>query len=74
MNREFKSISHRRAGQCLHIETPLGIVNIRVGLSDMRGRLVDSVEVIPSNGAGDPKVIRCGYANTRLIQLKTVKS
>jgi len=74
MSTEIKSISHNRAGQCLHIETPLGIVNIRVGLSDRRGRRVDSIEVIASNGCGDPKVVRRGYANTRLVELKTVRS
>jgi len=72
MPREFKSLSHRKG--CLHIETPLGIVNITVGLSDMKGRRVDAVVVIPTAGAGEPKVIRRGYCKTRLIELKTVKA
>lgn len=54
----------------LHVETPLGIVNIRCGLSDLKGRNVESIEVIPSNYSGKKKVIRSGYGNTRLIQLK----
>lgn len=58
----------------LHVETPLGIVNIRVGLSDRLGRKVDSVEVIPSNYIGERKVTRSGYANTRLIQLKKIRT
>jgi hypothetical protein len=68
----MRTIVHRKRGSehCLHIETPLGIVNITVGLTDFKGRRVDSVEVIPSNGSGDPKVIRRGYGNTRLIELK----
>ncbi len=32
----------------LHVETPLGIVNIRAGLADAEGRPVDSVEIIPT--------------------------
>jgi len=64
----MRAIVHRRG--CLHVETPLGIVNIRVGLADRRGRLVDSIEVIPDH-AGEAKIARRGFANTRLVQLKT---
>lgn len=54
----------------LHVETPLGIVNIRCGLSDMRGRAVDSVEIIENQYAGEQKVvIRPGKHNIRLVQL-----
>ena len=61
----MKTISHDK--ELLHIETPLGIVNIRVGLFDQKGRRVNSIEVIPNNYAGDPKVKRSGFCNTRLI-------
>lgn len=61
-----------RPNQIVHVETPLGIVNIHVGLKDNRGRAVDSIEVIPNRYAGEKKVIRSGYGNTRLIQLKHV--
>jgi hypothetical protein len=54
----------------LHIETELGIVNIRPHLQDMKGRAVTSIEVIPDRYAGEPKVKRSGPANVRLIQLK----
>ena len=57
----------------LHVETPLGIINIRVGLADGTGRAVDSIEVIPNNYAGEPKVLRKGYANTRLVRCKRAK-
>jgi hypothetical protein len=46
----------------LHVETPLGIVNVRAGLTDLSGRKVDSVWVIPDRG-----VVRNGQANTRLL-------
>lgn len=58
----------------LHVETPLGVVNIRVGLTDTSGRPVDSIEVIPDCYAGEKKVIRRGYGNTRMIELKTVRA
>lgn len=63
-----------RPGQLVHIETPLGIVNISAGLEDRFGRRVDSIEVIPCSGAGERKVIRRGYGNTRLVELRTVRS
>ena len=63
-----------RPGQCVHIETPLGIVNIRCGLTDHRGRSVDSVEIIPDHYEGEPRVKRYGLSNTRLVQLKGRKS
>ena len=65
----FKSIvlNHGK----LHIETPLGIVNIRVGLTDMYGRSVDSIELIPDMEQGTRRVKRTGVGNTRFIELKT---
>ena len=46
----------------LHVETPLGIVNIRVGLTDLAGHPIDSIVVLP-----DEDVRRAGLANTRLV-------
>ena len=69
--KSFRVLLHRRG--LLHVETPLGIVNISVGLHDRKDREVESVEVLPSNAAGEKKVIRRGYANTRLIRLKGVR-
>lgn len=62
------------AAGALHVETPLGIVNIRVGLHDLKGRRVDSIEVIPDRYVGEKKVRRSGYGNTRLIQALTAKN
>lgn len=61
-----------RAGEMLHVETPNGIVNIRAGLHDVRGRDVDSIETLPNRYAGERKVRLSGHSNTRLIRLKTV--
>lgn len=66
--RDMKSMSHRRG--ILHVETPLGIVNIHVGLTDRRGRAVEAVSMLPNRYAGEPKVIVSG---SRFIRLKTVK-
>lgn len=63
---KMKSVEHMRG--LLHVETPLGIVNIRVGLSDAQGRKVDSIEIIPNAYAGEPKVELDGYSNSRLIE------
>lgn len=60
-------------GEQLHVETPLGVINIRCGLSDMKGRKIDSVTVIPDEYADELKVVRRGLHNTRLVQLKTKK-
>jgi hypothetical protein len=71
--RQHQSIN-LRPGELLHVETPNGIVNIRTGLNDARGREVDSVECIPDRFSGERKVVVSGRSNTRLIRLKTVKS
>ena len=62
----MKTITHRDG--LLHVETPLGIVNIRVGLHDAKGRRVDSIEVLAPACSGDKKVRLSGYSNTRLIE------
>jgi hypothetical protein len=60
-------------GDTLHVETPNGIVNIIVGLTDASGRSVDAIQVTPSNFAGETKVLLRGYANTRLVRCKRAK-
>jgi len=47
----------------LHIETEGGIINVSIGLTDLEGRPVTSVEVIADDGW-----TRDGFCNTRLIQ------
>ena len=54
----------------MHIEADGCIVNIREGLTDMKGRQVTSIEVIPDDMAGEQRWKRVGYANTRVVQLK----
>lgn len=60
-------------GEQLHVETPLGVINIQCGLTDMKGRKIDSVTVTPDEYADELKVVRRGLHNTRLVQLKTMK-
>ena len=57
----------------LHVETPLGVINIRVGLVDSTGRRVDSITVTPDELTGGKKIIRRGYYNTRMVELKGVR-
>lgn len=54
-----------------HIEAEGCIVNIREGLTDRHGRKVTSIEIIPDQYAGEPRWRRYGYANTRVVQLKS---
>src|ERR1041384_5361304 len=61
-------LNERSRDPKLHIETPLGIVNITIGLHDADGRRVVSVETIPNDYVGEPKVTLDGYGNTRLIE------
>ena len=53
----MKTVIWNKKDDVLHIEVPLGIVNIRVGLEDADGNKVDSVEFLPNDYAGEPKVI-----------------
>jgi hypothetical protein len=59
-----------RGARVIHVETELGIVNIYVGLTDHLGRKVESVSMLPNEGAGDP-VVR--VRGRRFVQLKTKK-
>lgn len=56
-----------------HIEVEGCIVNIRTGLYDRFGRKVTSIQIIPDKYAGEPRWKLYGYANNRVVQLKTKK-
>jgi hypothetical protein len=58
----------------LHVETPLGVINIRAGLTDSMGRRVDSITVTPDEITSGKKIIRRGYYNTRMVELKGVRA
>lgn len=67
----MKRISHtsRSRDNTLHIETDLGIVNIRVGLYDgLQDCPVESIEIIPDKYAGETPVIVDGSTHVRLIR------
>jgi hypothetical protein len=66
----MRSISTAKRG-LLHIETPLGIVNIQTGLSDAQGREVVSVEIIRDKFIGEEAELD-GYALNRLIKISEV--
>ena len=55
-----KRVTALKPGTIVHVETPNGVINIRVGLRDADGHDVDAIEIIPSNYAGEKKVIRRG--------------
>jgi len=61
--RKKKPTSWWRGG-VFHIETPLGIINIRPSLRDSEDNPVDSISIIPDDGVVvDPQV-----SNVRLIK------
>lgn len=60
---------------CFHIETELGIVNIYVGLSDIEGHRVESVEILPDKKPMNPRGVlvddgkaTSGYLRVRLVE------
>jgi len=72
------ALSKREMGTCekregyIHCEVKGAIVNIREGLTDLKGRNVTSVSIVPDDRyAGEPiwKVVPQVY-NIRIIQLK----
>jgi hypothetical protein len=62
-----------RAGkrQTLHVETPLGIVNIETGLVNAKGRRVDAVLFHPNAYAGENKVRLVG---TRFVECRRARN
>lgn len=56
-----------RDGDVIHVETALGIVNIRTGLHDRFGRRVEAVSMIPNEYEGEPVVRIVG---NRFVELK----
>ena len=67
---DIQYVTRKKRARVIHIETELGIVNIYVGLCDRFGRKVESVEVIPDNFAGEPKVRLIPHKRLRMIQNK----
>jgi len=66
----MKAVRHVNArDNLLHIETEGGIVNIRTGLTDVNGRQVTSVEIVPDEFVGEEWTID-GPRNVRLVEGK----
>lgn len=63
----MQTVIPKRGARIIHVETELGIVNIYVGLTDQRGRRVNTVELVGSRCAGEPEIKVVGR---RLIELK----
>jgi hypothetical protein len=62
-----------RKDNLAHLEIEGGIVNIRDGLTDNKGRKVTSIEILPSDHySGEQRWKLDGSYNNRLIQLKEV--
>ena len=64
---EVQTVIPKRGVRVIHVETPLGIVNIHLGLSDMKGRRVENIQMRPNEYAGEPRVKKIG---NRFVELK----
>jgi hypothetical protein len=64
----IKRMTWKNTEKGLQIETPLGVVSIRVGLTDWEGRKVETIEIAPNNLAGQPKVVAEGGLFTSLTE------
>jgi hypothetical protein len=53
---DMQVVRPKRGVRVIHVETPLGIVNIHLGLRDSAGRRVENIERIGNNYAGEPQV------------------
>ena len=51
-----QTVTPKRGAKIIHVETELGIVNVRLGLSDPEGRDVEAVEMIADDYSGEPTV------------------
>ena len=67
---DIQRVTPKRGARVVHVETPLGVVNIYLDLRDRYGRRVENVQVSGNNYAGEPRVVRRG---SRLVELKTVR-
>ena len=56
MLRDMQTVTPKRGIKCIHVETPLGIVNIWIDLTDAKGRKVETVEMIPNHYSGESDV------------------
>jgi len=70
----MKTIRHtsRSRDNLLHVETDLGIVNIRVGLTDAQGRRVEAITILQDEESVRPGVIlweqESGQKTIRLVE------
>ena len=61
------TLTERSKYDGLHIETPLGIVNIRHKLGSNSSRIV-SIEILPNRYVNEPSVKLDGFSNNRLVE------
>jgi len=61
-----------RSGQKgFHIEAEGCVVNIREGLTDLKGREVTSIEILPDDHYSGEQIWKLiGYVNNRVVRLK----
>ena len=65
----MRTVTLKRGENVIHIATPLGIVNIYLGLHDKLGRRVETVTMRPNEYAGEPRVMVRGRG-LRFVECK----
>ena len=68
----MSSVTKLRDMKGYHVETEGAVVNIYEGLTDRKGRKVNTVEIIPDKYAGEPEWKVYGSRMSRIVQLKKV--
>lgn len=67
MSLQSVTLTERGKYDGLHVETPLGVINIRHKLHSA-GRRVVSIEILPNAYADEPPVMLDGFTNNILTE------
>lgn len=68
--KEVRETKIQKRDDYIHIELPLGIVNLYPGLHDNRGRRVDAIEILPDDHYAGERIVR-RYGD-RLVETKQI--
>jgi len=69
----MQRVKVKRGALVVHIETELGIVNIHLKLTDLLGRKVEAVELIPDRFTGNLPVRLVGRRFVQLLCKREVE-
>jgi len=64
----IKRVTVSKRDRVIHVETPLGLVNIFVNLVDTKGRRVERIEIRGNDYSGEPLVAIHGSGVVSLVE------